>query len=354
MSATSLDDLYKRVAQKVLKETVHLRKGEAVTVEAWTNGLGFARHAVAEARAMGCTAIMIFEDEGAYVEGVRRAPKDSLGLMGKNEYGLLSATDAYIFVPGQALGVYSKTLKPKELSDSTRYNSSWYDAAKKAGLRGARLVFGYVGRDMAGMLGKTVSEITARQLKAGLTDYRKISRDAGQAAAHLDNGMEVTVESSGTKLRFRVKGELEIEDGIIDDKDLADGNNVAYVPPGLVTKQVDPDSVEGKVKVSQSLTRYGVLAGAELEFKGGTLTSWRAQDKAKLERLLATVPIGKRKLTLLGVGVNPELRYGFGQDRFVRGSVTLSGLGFTAVLRKSDLSSGGSRVVSQGVLVAGR
>ncbi len=354
MSAATLEALYSRVAQKVLRETVHVKKGEVVTVEAWSNGLGFARHAVAEARAMGCTATMILEDEKAYVEGVRRSPPDSLGLMGKNEYNLLSGTDAYIFVPGQALGVYSKTLKPKELTDSTRYNSSWYEAAEKARLRGARLVFGYVGRDMARMLGRTVGEIAVGQLKAGLADYNEISRDSARIGLQLADDMEATLESGDAKLRFRLKGELGIEDGIVDENDVAGGNNVAYVPPGLVTKQVDPDSLEGKIKVSQSLTRYGVLAGAELEFKDGKLTNWRASDKAKLGRLLETVPPEKRKVTLFGVGINPELRYGFGQDRFVRGSVTLSGLGFTAVLKKSDFASSGSQLVSQGLLVAGR
>jgi leucyl aminopeptidase (aminopeptidase T) len=348
VQSASLESLYSRVAKKVLTETLQVKKGQALTVEAWNNGLDFARHAVAEARAMGCTAIVVFEDEQAYVEGVRRAPKDSLGLMGKNEYNLLSGTDGYIFVPGQALTAYSKTLTPGELADSTRYNSSWYEAAKKAKLRGARLTFGYAGRDMARMLGKTIDEVVAGQLRAALADYSDISQSAGKVAAQLEEGAEATLDSGGASLRFTLKGDLDVEDGIVDEKDLAGGNNVAYIPPGLVTKELDPESVDGRVRVSSSLTKYGVLGGAELEFKSGRLVGWKSKDKVRLERLLNSAPPEKRKLVLVGVGTNPILRYGFGQDRFVRGSVTLGGLGFVAVVRKAVLSAKGSQIVRRG------
>jgi len=348
MPTSQLDSMYRSVAKKVLTETLRVKKGEALTVEAWNNGLPFARHAVAEARAMGCTAIMILEDEWAYVEGVRRAPKESLGTMGRNEYSLLSGTDAYIFVPGQALTSYSTTLTPAELVDSTKYNVSWYEAAKKAGLRGARMVFGYAGKDMARMLGKSVEEIVRGQLKAALTDYGSISRDAGVVASKFGDGSEVTLESAGATLRFTLKGEMEVEDGIVDEKDIAEGGNMTYMPPGLVTKEVDSGSVSGTLRISDSLTKFGVVHGAELEFKEGRLVGWKSRDAARLDKLVKPLAEEKRRLVLMGVGLNPVLRYGFGQDRFVRGSVTLAGLGFTAVVKNASLSAGGGALLKRG------
>jgi len=350
MPASQLDSLYRSVAKKVLTETLRVKKGEAVTVEAWNNGLPFARHAVAEARAMGCTAVMILEDEQGYVEGVRRASEETLGTMGKNEYSLLAGTDAYIFVPGQALGVWSKTLTPAELVDSTKYNASWYEAAKKAGLRGARMVFGYVGKDVARMLGKSVEEVVKGQLKAALTDYAVIARHAGRVATELVDGSEVSLLSGASSLRFSLKGELEVEDGVVDEKDVSEGGNMTYMPPGLVTKELDSASVNGTLKVSESLTKFGILPGAEFEFKDGKLVSWKSRDQTKLEKLVKPISEEKRRLTIMGMGVNPALRYGFAQDRFVRGSVTLGGLGFNAVVRNASLSAGGHALLSKGSL----
>lgn len=344
--------MYRRVAKKVLTETLRMQKGEALTVEAWNNGLDFASHVVAEARAMGCTAVMLLEDEKAYVEGVRRAPKDSLGLIGKNEYNLLAGTDAYVFIPGPALQAYSKLLTPAELADSTRYNSLWYDAAEKAKLRGARLTFGYVGKDMARMLGKSVDQVVKGQLLAALADFGEISRKANAVGSRLSDGSVASLESGGAELRFVLKGEIVVDDGIVDEKDVAAGNNMTYVPPGIVTKELDPASVEGKVKVSSTLAKYGVLAGAELEFKNGKLTGWRSKDRAMLGKLLESVPEEKRRLSLMGVGANQAMNYGLGQDRFVGGAVVLGGLGFNALVKNASLSVGGSPLVSQGAIPA--
>ena len=342
MAMHALDSLYTRVAKKILTETLHLRRGESVTVETWDNGLPFARRALAEARAMGCPAVMIYEDEAAYVEGVRRAPGDAVGEMGRNEYGLLSGTDAYVFIPGQALGVYSKTLKPEERERSTRYNSSWYDAAEKAGLRGARLSFGYAGRDMARSLGKPIKDIVRAQLQGALADYRQISVSAGRVSPLLGDGVEAELTSGRSALRFTLRGELAVEDGIVDEQDRKAGNNMTYVPPGLLTKGVDPETASGTVTLTDSLTKHGVVHRAELRFKEGKLTGWDSDSGDIMKRLLEGVPSEKRRASLLGIGFNPGLRYGWGVDRFVSGSVTLSGFGFTGVVKGGSLRAGGS------------
>jgi leucyl aminopeptidase (aminopeptidase T) len=349
MSGSQLDLLYIKVAKKALRETLHVKKGDAVTVEAWDNGLAFARHAVAEARAMGCTAVMIYENEAAYVEGVRRAPKDAVGKMGKNEYNLLAGTDAYIFVPGQALGAYSKTLKPGELADSTRYNSSWYDAAAKAGLRGARLTFGYVGKDLAKLLGKKVDDVVRAQLSAALVDFAKIAEAEGRVSPLLVDGRTAVLKSGQSTLRFRLKGALELEDGIVDENDLKTENNMTYLPPGLITKEIDPASANGKVTLTDTLTKFGVMPHAELEFKDGTLVAGTSED-GKVQKLMDAVAPEKRRLTVFGLGFNPTLGYGFGQDRFVRGSLILGGFGFTGLVKKGSLSVGRSTILDQGRL----
>ena len=103
VNRSSLDELYAKVARKILKESLSLKKGESLTVETWNNGLPFARQVVIEARKLGAIPLTIFEDEDAYVEGVRNAPADVVGEMGRQEYGLLSASDAYVFIPGPVL-----------------------------------------------------------------------------------------------------------------------------------------------------------------------------------------------------------------------------------------------------------
>lgn len=342
--------LYVKVARKVLTETLQVKKGHAVTVEAWDNGLPFARHVVAEARAMGCTAIMIYEDEKAYVEGVRRAPADAVGTMGRNEYALLSGTDAYVFVPGQALGAYSKTLKPVERERSTRYNSSWYDAAEKAGLKGARLSFGYVGEDLARILGKKVRDVVKVQLGAALVDQSRISRAAGAVSRALGEGAAADLETERSSLTFSLKGGPEVEDGVVDEQDMEAKNNMTYVPPGFVTTEVDPASANGTVTLTDTLTEYGVIPKARVEFEDGKAVSWDSPARAAMKKLLDFVPPEQRRLKLVAIGLNPELGYGWGQDRFVAGSITLAGFGLRGQVKRGTLKVAGTAVVTDGRL----
>ena len=348
MPSDSLDQLYTKVARKVLTETLQVKKGDSVTVETWDNGLPFARKALAEARAMGCTGTMIYEDEWAYVDGVRRAPADVVGVMGKNEYALLSGTDSYIFIPGQALGSLSRTLKPAERAKSTRYNSSWYDAAEKAGLKGARLSFGYVGKDVARALGKRVKDIVRSQLRAALADYGQISDAAGAVAPLFADGAAAQVGSGKFTLEFSLKGELAVEDGVVDEHDKETGNNMTYVPPGFVSKEVVPESASGSVVVTDSLTDFGVVPRAKLEFKDGRVVSWESDAKGMMKKVFDAASSKDRRLELLVLGLNPALGYGNGQDRFVQGALSLSGFGFRGVVKRGDLKVDGKSVVMAG------
>ncbi len=345
--------LHSQIVRKILTESLSLKKGDTLTVETWNSGLAFAKEVVRQARRIGCIPILIFEDEPTYVDGIKHTPREILGQMGKHEYGLLAATDAYVFIPGPPLGVYYKRITRKEFSDATKYNSSWYDAAKKARLRGVRLTFGYVGSDMARFLGKSVREVVDAQLQAALVDFGKVRRRANALARRFQERALVSVRSGGMELKFKLRGELEVEDGVVDGKDVSSGQNMTYMPPGLVLKEVQKGSANGKVKLSPSLTRLGVASGVVLEFKRGRLVRWSSPDsQGILDKLVENVSAKNRVLSIFTVGVNDALGYGNGQDRFVAGAVAISGFGFTGILRKANATIDGAQIITTGRLKA--
>ncbi len=70
-SADNLAKLYSKVASKILSESLHMKKGESITIETWNNGLAFAKQVAMEARKVGAIPLVSFEDEEAYVQGVK-------------------------------------------------------------------------------------------------------------------------------------------------------------------------------------------------------------------------------------------------------------------------------------------
>ena len=344
--------LYEKVAKKILQETLHIKKGETLTIETWDNGLPFARRVMVEARRLGAIPVMILEDEWAYVEGVKVAPKDVLGIMGEHEHGLLGGSNAYVFIPGPPIGAYSPSLPRELVTESTKYNRSWYEAAEKARLRGARLPFGYVGNDYAKLYRKKPSEFVRHQLKAALADFPSIS-DRGKAIGEMmQDGDRATLRMGGAELEFTLKGEVEIEDGLVDEADVQGGYNMTFVPPGYASKQIDPTSASGTVVLSPSVTRLGLLIDAKLEFEGGRLSGWKSKASSKmLKELVEAVEPEKRSLSLITVGLNPLMKYENGQDRMVSGAIGVSGFGFSGILRSGSLSVAGRAVVQKGKLM---
>lgn len=353
----SSDKTLRRLARKILTDGVRMKKGETLTVETWANGLQFASHLVAEARARGVAPVTVFEDEPAYVEGIRKSPADRLGVMGRQEFALLSASDGYVFVPNSVLGPYTKKLKPGESARATAYNSSWYDAAEKAGLRGARMSWGFVGPELAKVLGKTVRQVVDHLVAASFVDCTALSRTGRRLVGQMRDGSTLSLETGGARLTMKAKGAATVEDGIVDAADVKAGDNMAYWPPGMVTKQIEKGSVTGTVTVGPSLTRLGVIGGATLRFRGGKVKTWkaaRAADGATLSRLIEGVPEERRSVSMLVIGLNPKMEFGFSQDRFVAGSVVLSGIGFLGVARRATLSSDGKRLVVAGRISSAR
>jgi len=349
--AAKPSDLETRVAKKIISESLHLKKGESVTVETWNNGFDLARRFVVEARKIGAHPILLFEDEDAYVESVKNTPADSAGKMGRHEYDLLAATDAYFFIPNELLEGYTKRLTPAEVDRSTSYGSSWYEAAEKAKLRGARMSFGFAGNELAKMLGKKLDDLVAHQLKATLTDYGELKKSGEELKSRLPSNAAGVLTSSKSQLEFEFDEGVRVEDGIVDDDDISHGHNVAYLPPGMLVKSLKADSVNGKVKLSPSLTWRGVVNDAVLEFEKGRLVKWSSKSsKEMLNTLINDQQEGKRKVTEITIGLNPLVRFGYGQDRFVYGSLGISGLEFTGIVRSGTLRADQMLVVDKGKL----
>ncbi|MDG6923617.1 MAG: hypothetical protein JRN67_10045, partial [Nitrososphaerota archaeon] len=253
-----------------------MNKGESLTIETWNNGQPFAQSLAIEARKIGVIPLVVFEDERAYVEGVKAMDKEFRGKMGKHEYALLSGTDAYAFITSPTLSAYYPGLTAEERVSSTAYNNTWYEAAEKARLRGVRLSFGYTGKEMAKVFGKPVDKIVEHQLRAIVNaDFTNISNAGRQIAQYLHDGGSGTLTSAkGSKLEFRLQGDTEIEDGVVDDADVSSGSNMCYLPPGFVSKTIDSTSVNGQVKGFATATPFGVIKDGSLEFEAGKLVRW--------------------------------------------------------------------------------
>lgn len=316
---------YEAPARNVVRRSLQVQPRESVVVECWSHGIEAAREIVYQLRALGARPMWLFEDETTYWRSVETLPPSKLGLVAKSEWAALAEADAYIFLPGPAdIARYRKNLPTSQAASA--YNAEWYRRAEKAGLRGARLLFGYVTPERAASYGLDHGAWRTMVLEASSTDFAAIARRGRKLQPFLSKEAEVEVTApNGTHLTFRLLGRrAKVDDGIVDEGDRKGGDFMTNVPPGYVYVLPGEDSAEGTVVFDRPEPYLGsFLRGLRMEFRNGKAI-WSAASGAELLRERYDRAKGpKDRLGGISIGLNPHTRYGFLQDDLVSGSFML-------------------------------
>lgn len=317
---------FEALAKNVVRRTLRVRPKENVIVECWNHGLDAAREIVYQLRSIGARSTLLFEDEQTYWRGVETLPTGKLGQVSSSEWAALAKADAYIFLPGPAdIARYRKNL-PKSQA-ATAYNSEWYRRAEKAGLRGARVLLGYVTRERAASYGFEFEPWRAMLVRATSADFGPIARKGKKLATLLSKEAEVEITApNGTRLTLELSGrEARTDDGIVDAQDLKAGHFMTNVPPGYVIVSPDESTGEGIFRADRPAPYLGSgVMDVAFEFHAGH-AEWTASANSELVRSQYERAKGaKDRVGTLSIGINPEASYGYLQDDLVAGCVEVS------------------------------
>jgi len=317
---------YEALAKNIIRKSLRIQPKENVIVECWSHGLDPAREIVYQLRAVGARPMFLFEDETTYWQSVETLPAAKLGHVSKPEWSALEDADAYIFFPGPAdITRYRKNMA--KMGAATRYNSDWYRRGRKSGLRGARVLLGYVSPERAQAYGFDYDPWHAMVVGAGSVDFAAVSRRGQRLAKLLSADADVEVRHpNGTHLTFRLKGRpARCDDGIVDGADLKAGEFMTGVPPGSSYVAPGEGSAEGTVVADLPTPYLGTMSrGVRFDFAGGK-ASWDATSGAEAIRASWEKATGARdRLGAISIGINPAAKYGFLQDDLVAGAVEIS------------------------------
>lgn len=356
---------YEAFAKNVIRRSLHVQPKENVIVESWSHGLDAAKEFVYQLRAIGARPMFLFEDEETHWRSVDTLPPSKLGQVSTSEWTALAQADAYIFLPGPADIVRYRANMAK-MAAATAYNSDWYKRGEKAGLRGARVLLGYVSPERAQAYGFEFAAWRTMILEAGSTDFGALSRKGHRLADALSKAADVRVtDPNGTDLSFELKGRAATcDDGIVDAADLKAGNFMTGVPGGSSYVAPDEGSAEGIVVADLPTPYLGTMSrGVRMEFRGGKATWTAASGSESIQGLWDKATGAKDRLAAIGIGLNPAAKYGFLQDDLVSGCVEISiggntdwggknrsSFSFGARLSQATVTIGRKRVVDNGRL----
>jgi hypothetical protein len=301
-----------RLARVVLEECLGVRRGETVTVETWNHTLPWARAFVLEARRRGCEPTLVVEDEEAFFRSLAQSRRRAVP---SAPAALAEASDAYVYFPGPEQFPRLLGLSAEELEAVVgRHGPDWWRAARRAGLRAARIAISSATPTAAARFGVDREAWERELLRGSLVSPDRLARTAGFLVRRLHRARQVRVlHSNGTDLSLDLlHAPPVVEDGRVDRADRRAGRLWTQIPTGVVAVPLALGVAEGTWESNrETYDRFSdppVAFGARFSFRGGRLREYAFdQGGAAFARAYARGGRGRELPGALTFGVNPAI-----------------------------------------------
>ncbi len=317
------------LARSVLTRNLKLRRGERLIVEAWTHTLPWATAFLREARRLGASPMVVYDDEHGYWDAVEAGEAKAVGTIGRQEWAALRASDVYVHMWGPGDRLRLNALPDKTQKDLFGWNERWYAVANAAKLRGARLEIGRPYPSLAAAYGVDEAAWTDQLVRATLVDPTRLARAAAPIATAL---------SKGSRLRIRHPNGTDLTVGLAHRavrqytasprpaSRLGRYDRLMTVPGGVVGTSLDESVADGTFVANR--TNYfddGIATGGVFHFRHGKLTG-RSFDVGaeRFDRPYAKGGKGRDRPGMLRIGLNPELHNTPQVEDIERGAVMVS------------------------------
>ncbi|MGI0078862.1 MAG: aminopeptidase [Nitrososphaerales archaeon] len=304
-----------RLARSVLRNSLALKKGEKLTIEAWSRALPWVDAFLTEAREMGVRPMVIYESDAAFWASLEAGRTKSLGVLGAQEFAALRESNAYVYFWGPADRTRWHKLPSATVSAVTAYEDEWFKIAKEAKLRWCRIELARATEELAREYRISYSEWVRELLEASTVNPEPMIRNGRKIADTFENGQDVVItHRNGTRLELHLKGRKPfVDDGVVDEADVKAGFGESNVPSGVVTVAVDESFAEGKLKANRP-TRHGPSRGrsdeGEWTFENGKLSkySYGGGEKDFSRIYLKSDHEVRDRPAILSIGLNPKIR----------------------------------------------
>jgi len=316
------------LARRVLTQRLRVRPKENVTIETYPQALPWATAFVREARRLGAHPLLHYEDERSFWRAVDEGRASLIGTPGAPEWAALERTDVYVYFWGPEHQARRARLSESTWSKVTAFNSRWYEVAKKAGLRGARMGIARVTEQNARFWGVAMGAWQREVYAASVRDPGTLRRDAKRVQQALARGRTVRLcHPNGTDLTLALAGRspLTYTGEVTPPAMRTRFGWMTSVPDANVLVAVDESTAEGRVVSNRTNSGFGEpLRGGRLTFREGRLHEFSfSKGRSVFQDAYRTGGSGKDRPSFLEVGLDADLRIAPGLEESERGAVTV-------------------------------
>jgi leucyl aminopeptidase (aminopeptidase T) len=328
MSARISDAQADLLARRVLRERLHLRPKENVTIETYPSSLPWATAFVREARRLGARPVLLYEDEESYWKAVVEGRAALIGAPGEHEWAALEKTDAYVYFWGPEDQTRAARIPDATWSRLTAFNSRWYEVARKAGLRGARMGIARVTGRNARFWGVSESRWRREVYEASIRPTGPLRKDAARLGKLLENGRTVRLRHpNGTDLTLGLAGRAAISGvGEVTPESMkVRFGSMTSIPDANVYVAIDESTAEGRLVSNRVNSMFATpLVGGRMTFDGGRLREYSfARGGNVFRAAYQPAGAGKDRPSFVEIGLDAGIRTAPMLEESERGAVTV-------------------------------
>lgn len=289
------DERITRLAENLIKNSVKLKKGEQIYIEAiGLSTMPLVQELVKAATKAGGVPFYYFNEQALQKEFIENASVTQMKAQAEIHKQLMSNSQAYIGVRGNDDLFKMSAVDPEKMNNYQKYY--WNPVHSEIRVPQTKwCVLRYPNPAFAAMSKMALEEFEDFYFDACLVDYVKMGQAMKPLKKLMDKTKKVRIVAPGTEVEFSIAGLKSI---------ICDGK--MNIPDGEVYTAPVKDSINGVIQFNTDTTYMGtVFSNIRLVFKDGKIVEGHSMiNDDKFQKIL-NIDEGSRYMGEFALGVNP-------------------------------------------------
>lgn len=289
------DERIARLAENLIKNSVKLKKGEQIYIEAiGLSTMPLVQELVKAATKAGGVPFYYFNEQSLQKEFIENASVPQMKAQAEIHKQLMANSQAYIGVRGNDDLFKMSSVDPEKMNNYQKYY--WNPVHSEIRVPKTKwCVLRYPNSAFAAMSKMALEEFEDFYFDACLVDYVKMGQAMKPLKKLMDKTKKVRIVAPGTEVEFSIAGLKSI---------ICDGK--MNIPDGEVYTAPVKDSINGVIQFNTDTTYLGtVFSNIRLEFKDGKIVEGHSMiNDDKFQKIL-NIDEGSRYMGEFALGVNP-------------------------------------------------
>ena len=289
------DERIGRLAENLIKNSVRLKKGEQIYIEAiGMSTLPLMQELVRAATEAGGVPFYYFNDQSLQKAFIEQASVTQMKAQAEIHKKLMASSQAYIGVRGNDDLFQMSAVAEDKMNDYQKYY--WNPVHSEIRVPQTKwCVLRYPNAAFAALSKMSLADFEDFYFDACLVDYVKMGKAMKPLKKLMDKTKKVRIKAPGTDLEFSIAGlKAVVCDG---DKNIPDGE--VYTAPVK-------NSINGVVQFNTETSYLGnVFSNIRLVFKDGRIVEGCSQTNDDKFQKILDMDEGSRYMGEFALGVNP-------------------------------------------------